>query len=364
MGVRCSRLAVVVTVAVGLAVIPAPAPAQASAPDPLDALVTEMLGDDPARPRAAMDLYARAFAGYALIERGLQRADVTARAADAALLDRLIDDVAAPSSARPFRLGTVDVAGHRLSPSAAHRGHLALLLVGRARLGPLSPPHRALADALARSLARDVAATRIRLLPTYAGARLWPADNEVVAAALTLYARHHGPDDAVARAARLLTDALTALERPGWRATGLPPSALHAATGAPLDVPRGCALSWTVAMRALHDPASARALYDRYRARHWVDAALVVGLREWPPGISRAPDVDSGPIVAGIGAAASGLGEGAARAVGATLDAERLHAAAALVVPLALRARGRARWPASAIAAWAHAARGRWLREK
>jgi len=352
----------VLPVAVLAATLAAPAPAATAARDPLDALVAEMLAADQARPRTAMELYARAFAGYALVERARTRPDPAARAADAALLDRLIDDVASPAFTRPFHLGSVDVAGRALSPSVAHRGHLALLLVGRTRLGPLDPPRRALLDALAAGLARDVAAAPGRLLPTYANARLWPADNEVVAAALTLYARDLAPDDAaVVRAARALLDALTALERPGWRATGLPPSALDARTRAPLDVPRGCALSWTVAMRALHDPAAARALYDRYRARHWVDAALVVGLREWPPGVDRAPDADSGPIVAGVGAAASALGEGAALAVASTADAERLRASAALVSRVVRPpSHGRASWPARAITAWARASQGRW----
>jgi hypothetical protein len=277
--------------------------------DELDALVRELLAPN-RDARTAMDLYARAFAGYALVERA-STASAPTRDGDLALLDRLIDDLAAPSNARPFRLGTITVADHQLSPSAAHRGHLALLLVERARLAPLSPSHRALLDALARSLADDIAASPIHLLRTYDNERVWPADNEVVAAALTLYARTVGPDDAlVARAARTLDDALRALERPGWSSTGLPASALDARSGAAIDVPRGCALSWTIAMRALHDPASARALYHRYRARHFVDAALVVGFREWPRGISRKPDVDSGPIVLGVGGAASALGGG------------------------------------------------------
>ena len=55
---------------------------------------------------------------------------------------------------------------------------------------------------------------------------------------------------------------------------------------------------------------------------------LVTGFREWPVGVDRAADVDSGPIVSGIGAAASALGIAAARAMGDDALAKRLESVA------------------------------------
>jgi hypothetical protein len=71
-------------------------------------------------------------------------------------------------------------------------------------------------------------------------------------------------------------------------------------------------------------------LWARYEDVFAVDLGVAVGFREWPPGVRRAADVDSGPIVAGIGAAASGLAIGASRAVGDDVTHARLLASAAI----------------------------------
>jgi hypothetical protein len=71
------------------------------------------------------------------------------------------------------------------SPSVAYRGHLALMLVARERLGPPSDEHAAVKRALLRELAEDVLSDPNHLLPSY-GQRTWPADNEVLAAAFAL----------------------------------------------------------------------------------------------------------------------------------------------------------------------------------
>ena len=55
---------------------------------------------------------------------------------------------------------------------------------------------------------------------------------------------------------------------------------------------------------------------------------LVTGFREWPKGVERAEDADSGPVVSGIGAAASAFGISAARAMGDERLAQRLESVA------------------------------------
>jgi hypothetical protein len=316
--------------------------------DALTRLAREM-GDG--RPRAAaMDLYARAFAGYALVDRGL--AFPVERAQNAALLDRLIAQVLDAKTSQPFHCGMVTVAGHRLSMSAALRGHLALLLVGRARLVPLDADRRALLDALARGLASHLTDKPTHLLPSY-GDRVWPADNEVIATALALYLDRLDGDRAVVPGLRALQRSLADLER-----DGLPPSEIEPRRLRGREVPRGCALSWTVAMRAQHDRAGARRLYDAYRARFFVDWGALVGFREWPPGVDRPADSDSGPIVLGIGVAASGIGLGAARLAGATDDEGRLRATSiGAGMPLIERTPGRDGWTPRAMALWGRGAR-------
>lgn len=79
---------------------------------------------------------------------------------------------------------------------------------------------------------------------------------------------------------------------------------------------RGCAMSWTIRYLAAFAPAVARSLWDRYVEQYETSAWLVAGFREWPRGIDRAPDLDSGPIVMGVGVAATAFAIGASRAVG------------------------------------------------
>ncbi|HEU4536929.1 MAG TPA: hypothetical protein VFS00_22560, partial [Polyangiaceae bacterium] len=141
--------------------------------------------------------------------------------------------------------------------------------------------------------------------------------------AFALHAAWVRPSERVDAAASRLRAALRSLE-----VGALPPSALKPGSLEGSDVPRGCALSWTVAMRGLYDGAAARGLYERYRQAFWSGAGPLGGFREWPPGVERAADVDSGPIVLGVGAAATAIGIGAARLVGSHDDARALLATA------------------------------------
>ena len=110
---------------------------------------------------------------------------------------------------------------------------------------------------------------------------------------------------------------------------GLP---LSEVTGTPTGKdPRGCALSYQTRYLREFDEALARDWWEHYRRRYLVERAGLVGLREWPPGRERAGDVDSGPVVEGVGAAATGLGIAAARSMGDDGLALRLSLTAAFV---------------------------------
>ena len=86
--------------------------------------------------------------------------------------------------------------------------------------------------------------------------------------------------------------------------------------GEVLDGPRGCALSWSLAFMPGFAPELARAQYERYRDEWFVHVLGVTGAREWSPGREGEMDPDTGPVVGGIGAAASGIGIAAAKANG------------------------------------------------
>lgn len=288
--------------------------------------------------RDGIDLYATAFTGYALVDAGR---DGMPDARD--LLDELIAHVVESDMRGVFKTGERVIEGRRISSSVIYRGHLALMLVGRSRLRRMPESSRTFMNALLDSLADDVKRSPNGLLPSY-GTREWPADNEVALAALAL--RHGDPN-------RRMLEALDVLA-----GAGLPPSEIVPGTLKRKDVPRGCALSWSVAMRGLHDVDAARALYGRYRAEFWMDYGVVQGFREWPRGVERKEDFDSGPIIMGIGVAASGIGLGAARVVGEDADAWTLRRSATVAgLPFLRRQSGREARVLRAMALWAEGAR-------
>ncbi|MEP7123648.1 MAG: hypothetical protein ABJE95_22160 [Byssovorax sp.] len=108
------------------------------------------------------------------------------------------------------------------------------------------------------------------------------------------------------------------------RSTGLMPSFVYL-DGRPRDVPRGCALSWSLAVLPDLDPEYAAEQWAAYRRGFARCAGGLCLFREYPAGLARGPDSDSGPIVGGLGMSASAFGLAAARATGDMDSAESLR---------------------------------------
>jgi hypothetical protein len=89
--------------------------------------------------------------------------------------------------------------------------------------------------------------------------------------------------------------------------------------------PRGCALSWQTRFLREFDEPLAQAWWVAFRRQFLVEHIGLGGFREWPPGKDFGEDIDSGPIVYGVGAAATGLGIAAARAMGDHDLADRIE---------------------------------------
>lgn len=242
-----------------------------------------------------------------------------------------------PAAARACVRRVLEIA-HSTRPQALHLAapdpehglwlsHLALLLGAGDRTGPCLDPelHARIATALSRrSLAEPLAH-----VPSYPATRArWPADQSATLAALHRYDRAHGT--------RLVGEPLrryaSVIDARSGR-DGLPMSEVAGVT-ATGRLPRGCALSFTVRYLAEVDPARAQALFRRYRESFLIRSLLVTGFREWPPGVEGQADADSGPIVQGIGAAASAFGIAAARAMGDEDLARSLETTAARVQSL------------------------------
>lgn len=84
---------------------------------------------------------------------------------------------------------------------------------------------------------------------------------------------------------------------------------IHPPTGLPYGemgrkLPRGCDLSLRLPLMHHFAPEQAQAYYARYSQIHWAG----LGFREWPVGFDEGVDIDSGPILNGIGLYATGNG--------------------------------------------------------
>jgi hypothetical protein len=145
---------------------------------------------------------------------------------------------------------------------------------------------------------------------SYPGSGKWTADQTVTLAAIALYDLGHGTI-----LAPPLVDGFRRMMRAHVdRATDLYVSSISA--GATSKIPRGCAVSWSTYYLMQFAPDLAAAQYAAYRRAFARDVLGLGGFREWPADRARGMDVDSGPIVFGVGMAATGFGLGAARVVG------------------------------------------------
>lgn len=119
----------------------------------------------------------------------------------------------------------------------------------------------------------------------------------------------------------------------------------HAETGLPYsrqipaaEPPRGCDLSLRIGLLAQMDLGAAEAMYADYVTHFWQG----VGFREYPKGSDGIVDADSGPIIGGLGLAATGNGFGAVRAVRDLPRQDVLGAQLAVVGPAIWAAHGTA----------------------
>jgi len=139
----------------------------------------------------------------------------------------------------------------------------------------------------------------------------WPADQAALLFSLHVYDANYGKTISRKPIERWLRRMQS---HDSEMLAGLPVSEITGKT-ATSDIPRGCALSYTVRYLSGFAPLEAHRLWQAYVDNFETRAFGLSGLREWPKGMDGPTDVDSGPIIFGIGAAATGLGIGASRAV-------------------------------------------------
>ncbi len=175
-----------------------------------------------------------------------------------------------------------------------------------------SDKHLAILRAQVESLAAEIDASPAGLLEDYPG-QCYPTD--IVAAIL-----------AIQRADAVLgTDHRAFVERALRGFTGknvmdlsLPPYSADALSGRPHDRSRGCGNAYFMMHVPYLWPQQTEKWYASYEENFWQQDWLLAGFREFPKGWSDDFyfDVDSGPVVRGVGVAASAFGLAAARVNG------------------------------------------------
>lgn len=202
---------------------------------------------------------------------------------------------------------------------AAWLGYTNLDLSARRALEP-EGRWAALNDQLSEAIVRRL---DVDLLPeTYPGQR-YPVDVAAGVASVGLWAKATGRPEPV-----VLARWRTAL-RDRWIVDGMLAQTARA-DGTP-GVPRGSGTflaSWFLSFWA---PDLAKDLYFSGRDQLLVTLGPLVAMREYAPGVDGRGDIDSGPIVAGMGVSATGFAIGAARAAGDETTARQLESSASLI---------------------------------
>lgn len=148
-------------------------------------------------------------------------------------------------------------------------------------------------------------------LASYPGFPTWPVDNCGALESLRLHDQLYGTkySGAIDRWTNWMQAHLD-------RTSGMMPAEIGE-HDLPIYTPRGCALAWSLALMPSFAPEFAKSQYETYHANWLVPVLGAVGVREWHQGYEGHSDMpETGPVVGGIGAAASGLGIAAARANG------------------------------------------------
>lgn len=114
---------------------------------------------------------------------------------------------------------------------------------------------------------------------------------------------------------RLVTGLFAVLNGPALAPQGLPAFRFDRPLGRPMQPARGAGNSGILNMAAELDVNTASEWFNRYVAQYWKEG-WVRGFRESPLEENVGSDVDSGPVLFGVGTVATGLGIGAARSVG------------------------------------------------
>ncbi len=139
----------------------------------------------------------------------------------------------------------------------------------------------------------------------------WPCDGLIGVAALNLHDKILEP-----RFAGDVKRWLQATQKTLDPHTGLIPHMVHPLSGEALEGARGCSQSLMLRFLAEIDPEFALAQYRLYLEHFATELMGMPCIREYPHGTEGSGDIDSGPVILGVGSAATIVSLAAARCLG------------------------------------------------
>ncbi len=171
--------------------------------------------------------------------------------------------------------------------------------------------HHALISQQRQSLARELTDAPLHLRDDYPN-ECYPTDILWAVAAIQRAAQLDGTNHT-----QLAHSLMATFNGPIRAREGLPAFQVDAKSGRILQGARGCGNSGILQFAAELDPTLASLWYHAYETLFWKDNGWMAGFSELPIGSkSSFMDVDSGPVLFGLGSVASAFGIGAAKTVG------------------------------------------------
>jgi hypothetical protein len=252
-------------------------------------------------------LFANSFYGYTLINMCQSRkSDIALQEHALSQLEKLLTKIKTMEDQQPFVLNT------NLKPKGGIilAGHANLLRAGYVILGGHNS--QIIEDFHSCSaLLKDAFLAGKAPFPECYGGYTWAEDAVFALESLRLHDVLFKTDYSIASSAWLswIKSHLDGASR--MMVTEIDPQ-----TGWIIDGPRGCALSWALAFMPQLDAQFSRSQFDRFRKSWFVPFAGMLAVREWYQGKAQPTKFQAGPVVLGLGAAASGIGIAACRANG------------------------------------------------
>jgi hypothetical protein len=215
-----------------------------------------------------------------------------------------------------------------IGTSRAHVAYLGYYDLALALLVELDPetPLAELEARITAHLSRLMRRSETGLLLTYPG-ETYPVDNAAFIAALGVHDRATGDDhsDLIERFAELVRTRYRDPE------TGLLYQAVHPRTGEVVDGGRGSGTAFASFFLSYVDPTLSADLYEAMQTSLLRRGLGFAAMREHAFGGNFDGDVDSGPVILGLGPSATGFALGAARANADEETFGELYTTAALV---------------------------------